>query len=116
VSYLYAWLVVAGAGILGALGLFILTRKVGSPRLRAILRLLPPVLLLAPAPVPSYDGQFAPAFIVLVFESLFQAAGEPLAAGLILVVAGITAIAAGLLFGGSGGKPHVAPAEPGDAS
>jgi hypothetical protein len=114
VSYLYAWLLVAGAGILGVLGLFFLTRNVSSPRLRAVLRLLPPVLLLAPAPVPNYDGQFAPAFIVLVFESLFQAEGKPLAAGLILVVAGTTAIAAGLLFGGAGSKRHVAPAEQGD--
>ena len=37
-------------------------------------------LLLVPAPVPGYPGNLAPAFLVVLFESLFQAEGKPLVA------------------------------------
>jgi hypothetical protein len=37
-------------------------------------------LLLVPAPVPGYPGDLAPAFLVALFESLFQADGKPLVA------------------------------------
>ena len=98
-SYTYAWLVIAGAGLLGAIVLWVLTRTIASGRLRAILRLVPPLLLLLPAPVPNYDGQLAPAFIVFVFESLFQAEGEPMLAGVILLVGLVAGVTAGALIG-----------------
>jgi hypothetical protein len=106
-SYTYAWLVVAGAGLLGSLGWFVLTRNIANTRLRAVLRLLPPVLMLVPAPVPGYEGQLAPAFIVFLFESLFQAEGEPLIAAAILLAAAVAAIGMGWLLG----RPAAAPAD-----
>jgi len=98
-SYTYAWLVVSGAGLLGCIGWFILTRGIANTRLRMILRVLPPVLMLVPAPVPNYDGQLAPAFIVVLFESIFQAKGEPMIAAGILLTAGIVAVIMGFLLG-----------------
>jgi hypothetical protein len=101
-SYTYAWLVIAAAGAVGTLGLWFLTREFTSGRLKAILRLVPPLLLLLPAPVPNYEGQLAPAFIVFIFESLFQAQGEPLQAGVILLCGLTVGVIAGALIGRSG--------------
>ena len=98
-SYTMAWLVIVTAGLLGSLGLFFMTRRIGNPSLRWILRVTPLLLMVAPAPVPNYDGQLAPAFVVLIFESLFQSDGEPVTSGLILLAAALLAMAAGLLLG-----------------
>jgi hypothetical protein len=88
VSYTIAWVVAIGAGAVGWVGLFFLTRSVRPDLLRWLLRVLPPLLLLVPAPVPGYAGYIAPAFVVFVFETVFQAHGRPAAAILILVVTG----------------------------
>ena len=85
-SYLLAWGVAVAAGVIGTVGLFMLTRSVRSRWLRNLLRWLPVVLLLVPAPVPGYSGEYAPAFIVLLFEGLFQTEGQPQGALTILVV------------------------------
>ncbi len=81
--YLTAWIVIAGAALLGTVCLYVLTRPVPFAWLRALLRILPPVLLLVPAPVPGHAGNIAPAFVVFVFEALFQQEGQP---GLALLV------------------------------
>jgi len=98
-SYTIAWLVIAAAGLLGSGFLFLLTRNVRGPAFRWILRVLPPVLMVAPAPVPNYDGQLAPAFVVLIFEGLFQTEGEPGIAAMILLAAALAGMALGLLLG-----------------
>lgn len=98
-NYGLAWVVIAGAGLLGSGFLFYLTRSIGAPSFRWVLRVLPPLLMLVPAPVPNYDGQLAPAFVVLIFEGLFQAEGQPVVAGVILVITLIVGIALGLLLG-----------------
>ena len=98
-NYTIAWLVILAAGLLGSGFLFLLTRGIASASLRWTVRLLPLALMAVPAPVPNYDGQLAPAFVVLIFESLFQAEGEPGTAGGILLAAALIAVALGVLSG-----------------
>ncbi len=103
-SYGMAWLVIAAAAVLGSSFLFYLTRGIRTAGLRWTLRVLPALLMIAPAPVPNYPGELAPAFVVLVFESLFQAAGEPGTAGLILLATLLAGLALGLLIGRFAGQ------------
>ena len=79
-----AWMVVAGAGLL-ALGFwFLITRGIANRLLRSWLRCVAAALMLVPAPVPGYQGQFAPAYIVALFEAVFQEEGAPQQAFIIL--------------------------------
>lgn len=103
-TYDLAWVVIGVAGLLGTGFLIFLTRNFSSPSLRWIIRLLPLLLMVVPAPVPNFQGQFAPAFVVLIFESLFQAEGEPGTAGLMLLVAALTALILGALVGRAVGR------------
>ena len=98
-SYNIAWLVILMAGLLGSAFLYFMTRGIRSGALRWIIRVVPLLLMVAPAPVPNYPGQLAPAFVVLIFESLFQRSGEPATSGLILLATLLLAIAVGLLIG-----------------
>lgn len=84
--YEIAWLVVIIAAVLGTLGLVFLTRKVGPAWLKNLLRWLPLLLLIVPAGIPGYEGEYAPAFVVAVFEALFQTNGNPLPALRILLL------------------------------
>jgi hypothetical protein len=88
-DYLPAWIIIAVMAIVGSVCLVFLTRPMASSWFRTLLRVLPGMLLVAPAPVPGYPGVFAPAFVVLVFEGLFQSGGNALGAASIL---GATAI------------------------
>lgn len=94
--YGWAWLVVALAVPLGLFALHRATRGIGWPRTRAVVAVLLAVWLLLPAPVPGYEGHYAPAFLVLTFEGLFQQAGNPRTAGVILAAG--TALALALLL------------------
>ncbi len=49
-------------------------------------------LLLVPAPVPGFPGDLAPAFLVALFESLFQADGKPLVALRLLGIGSIVGV------------------------
>ena len=49
-------------------------------------------LLLVPAPIPGYPGDLAPAFLVALFESLFQADGKPLVALRLLGIGSIVGV------------------------
>ena len=90
-----AWGVVLLAGALGTLALYLLTRKLPWDWLRTLLCWLVPVLLIVPAPVPHFAGNYAPAFIVVVFEAFFQRDGNAVEAlgwllgAVCLVVAGV---------------------------
>ena len=75
-EYLNVWLVAIVAGIACLGFFFLLTRRVGNPLLRSLLRCLAMVWLLLPAPVPDYPGQFAPAFVVWMFEGVLQSNGD----------------------------------------
>lgn len=84
-GYGWAWLIIGAAGLIGWLALMRLTRPLGASPVRWLLQGLVLLWLLLPAPVPGHTGQWAPAFIVLIFESVFQRGGEPLPAALILL-------------------------------
>lgn len=49
-------------------------------------------LLLVPAPIPGYPGDLAPAFLVALFESLFQPDGKPLVALRLLGIGSIVGV------------------------
>ena len=85
-NYALTWVIVILFGLAGA---FILHRLldrmswlIKAPVLGATLG-----LFVVGAPVPRFDGYFAPAFIVFIFELLFQIDGRPNAAGGILLLA-----------------------------
>jgi hypothetical protein len=96
--YLEAWLLVAAAAGLGGVGLVFLTRSILTRWLKWLLRLLPPVLMLVPAPVPGFSGNYAPAFVVLVFEGLFQSEGSVAAALTILITTTVLTVLLTVLF------------------
>lgn len=77
-DYINIWGIAALAGIACLGFFFLLTRRVGSLFLRTLLRCLGAVWILLPAPVPNYPGNYAPAFVVWVFEGILQSDGEPL--------------------------------------
>ncbi len=99
--YVIAWIVVLLAGLGGLIGVYVLTRSIPSLFPRTLVRSLITVWMLIPAPVPHYDGQYAPAFIVVMFEWLLQSNGDPSVAVRILiaatlVVVGLVSLAHGL--------------------
>ena len=83
-DYGIAWLVVVGAGMLALAFWFLLTRRVRNQWFRTLLRCLAAVWMFIPAPVPGYEGQYAPAYVVALFESVFQRGGDPKVAFAIL--------------------------------
>lgn len=96
-AYLWAWLIVVLAVPLGLFALQRATRGLAWPRTKALLAMLLAVWTLLPAPVPGYDGYYAPAFLVFTFEWLFQQTGNPRTAGVILAAGTALALAALLL-------------------
>ena len=83
-AYEWAWIVIAIAAIVSAIGLWF---ALGNAKRLLKVWLTGSALLLfcVPAPVPNYDQQMAPAFVVLVFEAVFQIDGQPLTAALLLL-------------------------------
>ena len=100
-QYVIAWIVVLFAGLGGLIGVYVLTRSIPSLFPRTLVRSLITAWMLIPAPVPHYDGQYAPAFVVMMFEWLLQTDGDPSVALRILiaatvVVVGLVSLAHGL--------------------
>jgi hypothetical protein len=92
-AYSIAWWVILVAALLGAAIFYYLLKNVGKSLLRILAVTLTLVFFLVPAPVPGYAGHFAPAFVVCVFEALFQTEGDPALSLRILVIAlGLTGI------------------------
>ena len=71
------WTVAVTAALLAFVGIWALTRPLGSRFLRIWLRALSLALMITPAPVPNFEGHYAPAYIVALFEAVFQLQGEP---------------------------------------
>ncbi len=92
-GYVVPWVVAIGAGFLALVGIYAITRPIPYLYLKTVLRCLAMVILLLPAPVPAFEGQYAPAFIVLLFEAAFQTDGHPMAALQILTGGCIAVIA-----------------------
>lgn len=95
-DYQWAWIVVGVTTALLLLGLNRACRGWPLPGFRQLLSALLAVWLLAPAPVPESPEHFAPAFVVLLFESLFQLQGSPEVAGRILLLATIAVLIPGI--------------------
>ncbi len=91
-EYVIAWIVVLAAGLGSLIGVYVLTRSIPSLFPRTLLRSLVIVWMLIPAPVPHYDGQYAPAFVVVMFEWLLQTNGDPTVAVRILIAATVAVI------------------------
>jgi len=96
--YFWAWVIGAAGTVLAIVALTRAWRGLPLPWLRRWLTWLMPVLLLLPAPVPGYEGQLAPAFVVFLFEWLFQRDGSPVMAGRILLLGACVTSAAFLVF------------------
>lgn len=72
-----AWVVIACAALLGAVAMWIVFSRYGiGGVLRSTFVALLLALFLVPAPIPGYESELAPAFIVLIFETFFQIDGE----------------------------------------
>lgn len=93
-GYAGIWLVVVLMAALSAAGWYLLVRGFTSAYGRALVPAVWLALMLVPAPVPGFPGNYAPAFVVLIFEGLFQAAGEPWIAFRLLVAGVCVAVAA----------------------
>ncbi len=92
-QYLNAWTVVLLAGGIGWVGLFFLTRGFSPHWLKLLVRILIPLWLVLPAPVPQFPGSYAPAFLIAIFEGLFQVDGQPGQAVRLLLLASVVILA-----------------------
>ncbi|XOV82024.1 MAG: hypothetical protein ACFHXK_14285 [bacterium] len=73
-----AWIIISVATLIGASAMWITfsRHQIGGFARTSIIALLV-ALFLVPAPVPGYESELAPAFIVLIFEVFFQIEGQP---------------------------------------
>lgn len=77
-AYITTWTIIAIAALVGLFGFYRLLREfVGSAYLRVLCCGLIFALVLTPAPIPGYPQHYAPAFIVAIFEGIFQRDGAP---------------------------------------
>lgn len=97
--YEIAWLVAGVAGLLGTLAMVFWTRHLASGWLRHCLCVLPVLLLLVPTRIPDFPGNYAPAFVVAIFEALFQVDGQPVAAARMLLLALVVGLLIVLVLG-----------------
>ena len=107
---LLAWSIVVLAG-LGALGgVFVLSRRIENDLVRSIVRCLAAVWLLLPWSIQIVPGQYAPAFIVALFEGVFRVEGSARAPliGLGLASALVLSVFLGVSFAtrGKSADPH----------
>jgi uncharacterized membrane protein YhaH (DUF805 family) len=103
-EYSSAWLVIVAAALLGALCLNSMLKRLGGVRsavgrsLRWAIVMTVLAAFTLPVALPNAEQINAPAFIVLLFESSFQAQGDPaqarrmMLAGLPLVFVGVFTI------------------------
>ena len=75
------------AALMGVFGLHRLIADVRNRSFKAAVLGGVLAFLLVPSEIPSISGEYAPAFIVFIFELLFQTDGAPAVAGGILLVA-----------------------------
>lgn len=82
-SYPMPWAVIGAAALIGALCLNSLLSKIGGNRssfgrsLRWSLVVTVAAAFVLPVAVPRTEDVFAPAFVVLIFETVFQSQGVP---------------------------------------
>ena len=71
------WYIIGGACLGVVLMVVYLTRRIPWWWLKTLIRALVGALCLVPAAVPGQTGAYAPAFVVALFELLFQPEGTP---------------------------------------
>ena len=95
-AYTTAWIVILGAAAGGGGVLYWLLRNLSNSLIRKVIVAIAVAFFIVPAPLPEYPEQLAPAFVVCIFEALFQIDGSPGASLRILLVS--MALAAGLVL------------------
>ena len=85
-GYVIAWLVWVSATALMMAGMLYLTRRWKPLFLRDLVRLVVAGTLLVPSVAGSYEGFYAPAWVVFLFEAFLQTEGDPVPAMMSLVV------------------------------
>ena len=89
--YLIGWSILIGASFLLSLVIFFWSRSVLGFFSGFLLSTVVFVLLTIPAPIPNYQGYFAPAYVVFIFETFFQTKGSSTLSGQVLILALVTA-------------------------
>jgi hypothetical protein len=95
--YVWAWVAVGVSALVLLLALQRALRRWHAPLFKALAGWWLLLVLITPAQVPRHAEDFAPAFLVYLFEALLQREGNPAAAGRILAAASAGAIVLGLL-------------------
>ena len=91
-SYLIGWTTLIIASLLVSLVGFYWLRLFSSFFLSLLSSTLLFVFLTIPAPIPNYEGYFAPAYTVFIFETFFQIKGSSMMSGQVLVLALFSAL------------------------
>ena len=89
--YLIGWSILICASLLLSLVVFFWSRLVFGFFSGFLLSTMVFVFLTIPAPIPNYQGYFAPAYVVFIFETFFQAKGSYTISGQVLILALVTA-------------------------
>ena len=92
-GYALAWAIITGAGIACLVFVGLLLRHSVRPLLLWPALALLAAVMLVPAPHPGADGTWAPAFLVALFEGLFQTDGKPTTALRLLLAGCLSALA-----------------------
>ena len=85
--YLIGWSILIGASFLLSLVVFFWSRSVLGFFSSFLLSVMLFVFLIIPALIPNYQGYFAPAYVVFVFETFFQTKGSSTISGQVLILA-----------------------------
>ena len=89
--YFIGWSILIGASFLLSLVAFFWSRSVLGFFSGFLLSTMVFVFLTIPAPIPNYQGYFAPAYVVFIFETFFQTKGSSTITGQLLILALVTA-------------------------
>ena len=91
-----AWILIAAGGLVGGLCFYYLVllcfrnssdkRRSKVKRFGLYLAAALTCFFVTPAPLPAHNEQFAPAFVVVIFENFFQTQGNPEEAFWILTI------------------------------
>ena len=89
--YWIGWVVLVGASFLFSLVVFYWLRLLLGFFSSFLTSALLFVLLTVPAPIPNYEGYFAPAYVVFIFETFFQIKGSSKMSAQVLILALVSA-------------------------
>ena len=85
--YLIGWSILISASLLLSLVVFFWSRWALGFFSGFLLSIVVFVFLTIPAPIPNYQGYFAPAYVVFIFETFFQTKGSSSLSGQVLILA-----------------------------